>query len=357
MRSIIIMLIVLMCSMVVTPKKTFAGNPFEYTDVIVAPMYNAGLLGDFGGFMGGSGDWAVVPTAMDWSIGNTVPFSLIRTEDMVFSTCIGDWRNPLDWKERMRITKDGSLIVDTDTFVVDSTHDMVELGTANFIVDTDTLYVDSTNHNVGIGTASPDDKLHLYGSGSIVRQKIRTTNPSGSTNLRFEGGGGYGTAEIWYDDSVDAFTVKAIPSGSILRLLGRNNAGIVVDQNGNVGIGTASPTNILEVAAASGTGYVDSSGNFVDGSSREYKDEIRDLDLQTAQEALDKLDPVRYFGKNSHDDEHLGFIAEDVPALVAQTGRKGLRAMDIVAVLTKVVQEQQQNMEVLKARIESLEKE
>ncbi len=120
MRNLIIILIVLMCSMVVTPKKTFAGNPFEYTDVIVAPMYNAGLLGVFGGYIGGSGDWVDVPTAMDWSIGNTIPFCPTRTDDMVFSTNTGSWLNPLDWKERMRITKDGKVAIVGNVSVRDS---------------------------------------------------------------------------------------------------------------------------------------------------------------------------------------------------------------------------------------------
>jgi hypothetical protein len=38
----------------------------------------------------------------------------------------------------------------------------------------------------------------------------------------------------------------------------------------------------------------------------------------------------------------VGFIAEDVPELVAMEDRKGLSAMEIVAVLTTVVQEQQE---------------
>jgi hypothetical protein len=41
----------------------------------------------------------------------------------------------------------------------------------------------------------------------------------------------------------------------------------------------------------------------------------------------------------------VGFIAEDVPDLVATKDRKGLSPMDIVAVLTKVVQEQQKTAE------------
>ena len=35
-----------------------------------------------------------------------------------------------------------------------------------------------------------------------------------------------------------------------------------------------------------------------------------------------------------------GFIAEEVPELISTKDRKGLSSMDIVAVLTKVVQEQ-----------------
>jgi len=37
----------------------------------------------------------------------------------------------------------------------------------------------------------------------------------------------------------------------------------------------------------------------------------------------------------------VGFIAEDAPELVASKDRKGMSSMDVVAVLTKVVQEQQ----------------
>ncbi len=61
-------------------------------------------------------------------------------------------------------------------------------------------------------------------------------------------------------------------------------------------------------------------------------------------QALAALEPVRYVYKNSRDEEYMGFIAEDVPALVATNDRKSLAAMDIVAVLTAVVKEQQTQM-------------
>jgi hypothetical protein len=51
----------------------------------------------------------------------------------------------------------------------------------------------------------------------------------------------------------------------------------------------------------------------------------------------------------------VGFIAEDVPELVATKDRKGLSPMDIVAVLTKVVQDLKARNEVLEQRVLALE--
>jgi hypothetical protein len=48
---------------------------------------------------------------------------------------------------------------------------------------------------------------------------------------------------------------------------------------------------------------------------------------------------VTFNYKASANEKHVGFIAEEVPELVATKDRKGLNPMDIVAVLTKVVKE------------------
>ena len=57
--------------------------------------------------------------------------------------------------------------------------------------------------------------------------------------------------------------------------------------------------------------------------------------------ALKVLNPVKYNYKKYKDEGRVGFIAEHVPEIVANNNRKNLSAMDIVAVLTKVVKEQQ----------------
>jgi hypothetical protein len=71
--------------------------------------------------------------------------------------------------------------------------------------------------------------------------------------------------------------------------------------------------------------------------------------------ALNNLNPVTFNYKADKKDDHVGFIAEDVPALVASKDRKGLSSMDIVAVLTRVVQEQQKTIDQLNKKITDLE--
>jgi hypothetical protein len=85
-------------------------------------------------------------------------------------------------------------------------------------------------------------------------------------------------------------------------------------------------------------------GVWTNASSRELKDNIKPLSTEDADAALAGLSPVRYVYKNSRDEEYLGFIAEEVPDLVAQNDHKSLSPMDIVAVLTTVTKEQQAKM-------------
>jgi hypothetical protein len=84
--------------------------------------------------------------------------------------------------------------------------------------------------------------------------------------------------------------------------------------------------------------YLSSGGVWTNASSRALKADIADLPAERALEAFRELRPVT-FRYNDEAAGHVGFIAEDVPALVATADRKGLSPMDVVAVLTKVVQE------------------
>ncbi len=93
---------------------------------------------------------------------------------------------------------------------------------------------------------------------------------------------------------------------------------------------------------------------FPNASSREYKENIDALSAKKALETFEALTPVTFKYKADRSETYVGFIAEEVPELVATGDRKGLSSMDITAVLTKVVQEQQKMIKEQKKIIESL---
>lgn len=107
------------------------------------------------------------------------------------------------------------------------------------------------------------------------------------------------------------------------------------------------------VAWANGAA-ITAGGTVQNASSREYKENISELSVADAEEALKGLNPVLYNYKVDKNEHHVGFIAEDVPALVASKDRKSLSPMDIVAVLTKVVQEKSQVVEAQQLTLDKL---
>ena len=90
------------------------------------------------------------------------------------------------------------------------------------------------------------------------------------------------------------------------------------------------------------------------GSSRELKENIEPLELTLAQETLRALQPV-HFNYKQNSEGKLGFIAEDVPDAVASDSRKSLSPMDFIAVLTRVLKDQQAEIHNLKERLEQIE--
>jgi hypothetical protein len=126
---------------------------------------------------------------------------------------------------------------------------------------------------------------------------------------------------------------------------------LVVDTTGRIGLGVSLPS--YQIHHSSGARL--DAGNWVNASSRAIKQDIRTLDRDAAFEALKGLEPVTFTYKENPAETNVGFIAEDVPDLVATTDRKGLSSMDVVAVLTKVIQEQQRTIEELQTRLQHLE--
>lgn len=95
-------------------------------------------------------------------------------------------------------------------------------------------------------------------------------------------------------------------------------------------------------------------GNWT-GSTREIKNNICDFTAQEAIEILADLNPIKFsYRADERNKPHVGFIAEEVPDVIASPDKKMISEIDIVAVLTKVVQEQQRTIVDLSKKIELL---
>ncbi|MCH2192364.1 MAG: tail fiber domain-containing protein [Gammaproteobacteria bacterium] len=204
---------------------------------------------------------------------------------------------------------------------------------------TNSLYIDRTGR-IGIGTSNPATLLDLV-NGDTPTVRLTQNGSSGWSPQTWDLVG----------NEVNFF-VRDATNGSKLPFrieTGAPTNALYVDSTGNIGIGQANPTEALHVI---GNAIV--SGNLELGSSRFIKQEIKDLALNEAINTLSALEPVMFKYKHSPEQQSIGFIAEDVPDLVATEKRNSLRPMDIVAVLTKVVQEQQKTINELSTKLDTL---
>jgi hypothetical protein len=222
------------------------------------------------------------------------------------------------------------------------------LGPNPAFAQTDVLYV--VNNNVGIGTASPYYPLDV--AGVIRSGSVFVGGNAGTYILDFLG-------DLGADRNIFRAGISSFSNGFTVRYLNSSTSMVYAFINGNVGIGVVSPGYPLQVGGA----YCTVGGVWTNASSRAYKQDIRELSTQAAEDALEKLSPVTYAYTAAPEEHHVGFIAEDAPDLVATADHKGMSAMDVVAVLTKVVQdqktlleEQQKAIAELTAKVAELEK-
>jgi Chaperone of endosialidase len=135
--------------------------------------------------------------------------------------------------------------------------------------------------------------------------------------------------------------------------IGPNHSHIHWGTTGDWYIRSASSTGKV-ILQDSGGEVLIFNGRFV--SSREYKENIAELSTQEATIALKDLNPVKFSYKTDRAENiHVGFIAEDVPDLLAAHDKKSIGSLDVIAVLTKVAQDQQSTIASLIDRLNVLE--
>lgn len=209
---------------------------------------------------------------------------------------------------------------------------------------------------------APTDSIHISSDGKVG---MGTGSPAGQLEVETTG-----EAALFYVQRTDGATFQVSCGGSSayigaktnhkLNFIVNESTKMVVDTDGEMGIGQNNPSFPLHMGSGA---RCTAAGIWQNASSRDYKENIRGLTADEAIEALNGLTPVRFNYKVDKEDECVGFIAEDVPDLVATKDRKAMSSMDVVAVLTKVVQEQQQivreqqkAINELKEKISKLEK-
>ena len=276
---------------------------------------------------------------------------------------------------------------------------------------TNSIFVSSAGR-VGLGTSTPVLNLHiLYGDtpsvrldqdtssgwtaqvwdiagnesnffvrdttgGSKLPFRIQPGAPTNTLTLKSDGKVGIGTWSPTYPLELEVTGNNSVfglhrTDGAIAKIAAGANAAqfgsdsnhpvrimvnnsttaMTINTSGQVGIGIT-PTHLLHL---NGGAYSDGA-TWQPACSRQYKENISILTLDEAKDALDGLNPVKFNYKTNKEEDYIGFIAEDAPALVATKERKSINTMDIVAVLTKVVQEQQKTITELKKEIAELKK-
>ncbi len=232
------------------------------------------------------------------------------------------------------------------------------------------LVLDSSG-NVGINTQSPTGTLHIFGNQN--QDVFNAIGPNGLTDAFNFGysGSSFGARSGFFNIRGGAGATGANPAiyfmtNSVERLTVDNQGYLGIHQDGVFANGF-NPAHPIE-AQQSGA-RLTAAGVWTNASSRALKENIGPLAAAEAFKALSALEPVRYNYKVDPEDPQVGFIAEDVPELVATPDRKGMAAIEVVALLTKVVQEQQrvvteqkealdaqqQLIEALQRRMEALE--
>ncbi|UCE20013.1 MAG: tail fiber domain-containing protein [Gemmatimonadota bacterium] len=223
---------------------------------------------------------------------------------------------------------------------------------------TDTLYEGTSSLSDKYVTLDCDTMQEISGSTTdwcILR--VENLGTAGGI-CAYAAGGGEGVTS--YSNSGAAVNgVSATGYGGYFQCT--NGVGLVAEGSpvaawfeGYVGIDTTNPSYPLHMGSGA---HCTAGGVWTNASSRKYKENIHELTSEAAVEALEDLNPVTFNYKVDKDEQHLGFIAEDVPELVSTKDREGMSPMDVVAVLTKVVQEQQKTIDELKRDIADLKEE
>ena len=326
------------------------------------------------------GELTVASGTLSTSMGDqTRAFGYAATSMGVFTRAIGDYststgNNTTATGNNSATIGLGTVSRSFSSFSVGMYNDSISGSTTNASVATDPLFIigngsgDATrrnamivlkNGNVGIGTNTPllssaGTGLHLQ-NNTFTQLRLQSTANNAGIELKSASGN---LLEIGTNNSSWFYLYDRTIS----------QYKMVVDAAGNVGLGTASPSQKLHVI-----GNILASGTITSSDLR-YKKNIRDIS-----DPLQKIRAIRgvsydfktdeFSDKGFSKDQQVGVIAQEVEAVLPQvvfTDKDGYKAVDyskIVPLLIEGIKDQQKQIEDQKKinddllqRIQKLEK-
>jgi hypothetical protein len=180
-----------------------------------------------------------------------------------------------------------------------------------------------SNGNVGIGTKSPQSRVHIDMSGGTIPPLyggtdfiLSDTQSDFSNTIATILSGDAAEAILYLGDS------QAENSGAIrydnatdsLKLDTNGWTKMIIDDVGNVGIGTTSTSYPLTIGTngTNGNGaYLSEGGDWTNGSSRDFKENFTSLDQQTILDKINSLSIQQWNYKGDSNAKHIGPFAED----------------------------------------------
>ena len=212
------------------------------------------------------------------------------------------------------------------------------------------LYVDDPNDRLGINTTSPQNPLHVVGTGSAAEHspiRVQNTNTSGYTQILYEGQGNANTWNVGVGNS----GVGTLASKFFWYYGGTK---MVLTTAGRLGVGNDSPSYPLDV-----NGNVSGISIYASDDIVAYSDAKIKGDVQIIENAIEKIKEIRgvTFTRTDRNDNqrHAGVIAQEVqkvlPEVVSTRVDDGTLAVaygNLNALLIEAIKE-------LTIKVESLE--
>ena len=228
----------------------------------------------------------------------------------------------------------------------------------------------ASNGDIGIGTTNPTADFHLVGgAGTELRVEssvangnpaivVQANTPAGAADVQIYRADGGACACLILGTATTLEWRLQIPVGDTEELdiaYGNSSPFVTFLQTGQMGIGTQTPANTLEVVAG-GTTLADA---WTTRSSRQFKTNVQPL--EDALQKVEHLQGVSYDRKTDGKHE-IGVVAEDVDQVVPEVvshdpkthEAQGVDYSRLAALLIEAVKSQQTEIQSQQAELQQL---